>query len=119
MQRAKHAHWLYTGLRRVEPATGENRADGKERSGARRHAPVELGADLREIRGARILEVGANLQIAWVFRWLAVDKPRVRRRCKVVGMIGGHETVEEFAHRFGECIEADGILDDRARVVAR
>ena len=77
MDRIEHAERAHPRLGRVKPAADEHGADGKRRRLIRRDAAVEPRASLREIRRARILEVGTDLEVARIFRGLAVDNPRV------------------------------------------
>ena len=58
-------------------ASGEHRVDGHRHGGVERQAAEETFAKDAEVERARVFEVGAVLQIARVFRRLAIDEARL------------------------------------------
>ena len=79
MDRPVDAERTHAGIGWIEAPAGEHRAHGKEHGRGGRQAAVQPRADAGEIGGAGILEIGPLLQVARIFRGLAVDEPRVGR----------------------------------------
>ena len=106
-------------FRRIVAAARQHGGDGRVQRLARRHAAAQARGNFREIRFAGADEVGTLLQIARIFRRLAVHEARIGGADEIIRRAGLRDFAHEFLHRLGELVEAQRVLDHVARVRRR
>ena len=84
-----------------------------------RNLARQARADFRDVRVARVHQIGPLLQIARILRRNAIDDARMRGRNNVFGAWVRDEIQEQLLHRLGVLIELDDMIDDGPRLVDR
>ena len=108
----------HAGLGRIVAATGQH---GVHRGGhgfVGGQTAVEPRTDLGEVPLARILEVGADLEVPRIFTRLAIDDTRMRRRDDEVGPGIFDVRAEHGLDGVGVLAETDGVFHDIHRLFA-
>ena len=107
------------GVGRIVAAARQHGGDGRVQRLARRHAAAQARGNFRQIRFAGADEVGPLLEIARIFRRLAVHEARVGGADEIIRLAGLRDFAHELLHRLGELVEAQRVLDHVPRVRGR
>jgi hypothetical protein len=84
-----------------------------------RDAPFQPRRNLRQMRFARILQIGAFLQVPGILGWLSIYDPGMRGRNNVRSWHPGNKAFDQLLHGARELVEFRDVADNFDSLLGR